>query len=127
MTFLKKKTPKKEKPLIKSEGQLAVDVFHTSTDFCIRAPIAGVMLGDIKVDVENGMLIIKGERKEPDTDNDKNYFYQECHWGPFSRQVILPEDANASKIKASLQKGILLIKVPIKKKKKNRKVNISSK
>lgn len=128
MSFLKKKkAPKKEKVLIKPEGQLAIDVFHTSTEFCIRAPIAGVVLGDIKVDVDNGMLIIKGDRKEPDTEKDKNYFYQECHWGPFSRQVILPEDASASKIKASLQKGILLIRVPIKKKKKKRKVNISSK
>jgi len=119
------KPKKNAQDWLKSEGQLAVDVFHTATEFCIQAPIAGVMPEDIDVDVENEMLIIKGERREPDIGKEKDYFYQECYWGPFSRQIILPEDADSSKIKASLKKGILVIKIPRASKIKKRKVNIS--
>lgn len=98
---------------LQSKGQLAVDVFQTETDFCVRAPIAGVKQEDIDISVENGMLIIKGERKEPSKEGERKYFYQECYWGPFSRQIILPEDVNLQKIKASLKEGVLTVKVPI--------------
>ncbi|MEK7172783.1 MAG: Hsp20/alpha crystallin family protein [Patescibacteria group bacterium] len=97
---------------LKSKGQLAVDVFQTETEFCVQAPIAGVEQGDIDIAIENEMLIIRGERKEPIIGKEKKYFYQECYWGPFSRQIILPEDANHEKIKASLKNGILVVRIP---------------
>ncbi|OIO50158.1 hypothetical protein COZ78_02460 [bacterium (Candidatus Gribaldobacteria) CG_4_8_14_3_um_filter_42_11] len=97
---------------LKSKGQLAVDVFQTENEFCVQAPIAGVEQGDIDIAIENEMLIIRGERREPLAGKEKKYFYQECYWGPFSRQIILPEDANHEKIKASLKSGILVIRIP---------------
>lgn len=129
---LEKKVPQKEKPEInyaekmkkisttangdadwlKSKGQLAVDVYQTDTDFCIQAPIAGVNQENLDIAIENEMLIIKGEREEPNQDKEKKYFYQECYWGPFSREIILPEDIDPEKIKASLKGGILLVTIP---------------
>ncbi|PIU16390.1 hypothetical protein COT20_00410 [bacterium (Candidatus Gribaldobacteria) CG08_land_8_20_14_0_20_39_15] len=99
---------------LKTKGQLAVDVFQVENEFCVQAPIAGIEQSDIDIFVENEMLIIKGERKEPifSSDKEKKYFYQECYWGPFSRQIILPEDVNSEKIKASLKNGILIIRIP---------------
>jgi len=125
----KKKSDKKEKqgrdeaavPVVekssfdwlKSKGQLAVDVFQTENEFCVQAPIAGVEQNDIDITVENEMLIIRGERREPlMTSKEKKYSYQECYWGPFSRQVIIPEDINKEKIKASLKAGILVVRMP---------------
>jgi len=127
-----KKVPQKEKPEIdyeekmkkisttvkgdadwlKSKGQLAVDVYQTDTDFCIQAPIAGVNQENLDIAIENEMLVIKGEREEPKSEEDKKYFYQECYWGPFSREIILPEDIDPEKIKASLKEGILLVTIP---------------
>jgi len=106
----------------KKEGQLAVDVFQTETEFCVQAPIAGVEPSDLEVVIENGMLIIKGERKEPKREEKKEYFYRECYWGPFSREIILPEDLDIQKVKAALKKGVLKVQIPksvpkIKKKK----------
>ena len=97
---------------LKTKGQLAVDVFQTEGEFCVQAPIAGVEQNDIDIAIENEMLIIRGERREPVLDKERKYFYQECYWGPFSRQIILPEDANSEKIKASLKNGILVIRIP---------------
>ena len=122
----KQKSKKTTDDWLKSEGQLTVDVFNTDSEFCIQAPIAGVSVEDLDISVENEMLIIKGERKKPETNKEKNYFYQECYWGPFSRQIILPEDADPNKTRASLQKGVLTIKIPRAIKIRKKKINVIS-
>ncbi|MFH0740147.1 MAG: Hsp20/alpha crystallin family protein [bacterium] len=98
-----------------SKGRLAADIYETETDFCLQIPIAGVSQEDIEIFVENNMLIIRGERNEADQAPDKRYFHQECYWGPFSRNTMLPDDVNTQKILASFKKGILTIKIPRKK------------
>ena len=111
---------------LKAEGQLAVDVYQTETEFCVQAPIAGVEPEDIDISIENEMLIIKGERREPEQNKEKNYFYQECYWGPFSRQIILPEDVDIQRVKATLKKGILTIKIPRVRRVKKKKIVIQT-
>jgi len=97
---------------LKSKGQLAVDVYQTDENFCVQAPIAGVNQSNLDIAIENDLLVIKGERDEPNIDKDKKYICQECYWGPFSREVMLPEGLKADKIKASLKNGILLVTIP---------------
>ena len=124
----KEKTkPNKKQDWLKKEGQLVVDVFYTKSDFCVQAPIAGVEREALDISIDNKMLIIKGERKEPGAIKEKNYSYQECYWGPFSRQILLPEDVDPQRIKASLEKGILLIKIPRIIKVNKKKVNVNVK
>jgi HSP20 family protein len=110
---------------LQAEGELAIDVYQTKSDFIVQAPVAGVKPEELDVYTENGMLVIKGERKNIEEKEEKDYFYQECYWGSFSRKVSLPEDVDSSKIKASLKKGILTIEIPKKKTKKNvKKIDI---
>ena len=106
------KRKEKKNDWLQSKGQLAADIYETDTDFCVRAPIAGVEQSEIEIFIENNMLVIKSERKEPESSKQKKYFYQECYWGSFSRQTILPEDVDTQKIKASFKKGILQISIP---------------
>jgi len=116
---------KKSGDWLESKGQLAADVYETDSDFCIQAPVAGVNQEEIEIFVENNMLVIKGERPEPDAGQNKKYYYKECYWGPFSRQTMLPEDANTQRIAASFKKGVLTIKIP-KKKTEKRKITIET-
>ncbi len=113
---------KKEKGWFKSEGQLAVDVYETDSDFVTSAAIAGISAKDLDILIEKDMLIIKGERPEPQESKEKNYFYQECYWGPFSRKIILPEGIDISRAEASIEKGILIIRMPKILTKKKRKI-----
>ena len=122
----KQKSKKVDEHWLKPEGQLAVDVFNTDIEFCIHAVIAGVSSEELDISIENEMLIIKGVRKKPEINKEKNYFYQECYWGPFSRQIILPEDADPNKTKASLQKGILTIRIPRAIQIRKKKINVIS-
>lgn len=117
------KQPKKKEDWPESKGQLAADIYETENDFCIQAPVAGVNQEEIEIFVENNMLVIRGERMEPETGSNRKYYYKECYWGPFSRQTMLPEDANTQRISASFKKGVLTIKIP-KKKVEKRKITI---
>jgi len=129
-TTQKKKTEvsvqksKKESPdWMETDGQLAIDVYQTKAFFVVQSPVAGIKPEDLNISVENDFLIIKGERERAEEIQEKDYFYQECYWGSFSRKVSLPEDLDSSKIKASLKKGILTVKIP-KITKKSKKIII---
>jgi HSP20 family protein len=106
----------KEKDWFGQDGQLTVDVFQTPGEIYVQSAIAGVGAQDIDISVENDMLIIKGTREKPmdltPKVEGKDYFYQECYWGSFSRQIILPAEVDSSRIEAVMKNGILTIKIP---------------
>lgn len=106
------------------EGKLAIDVYQTDLDIVIQTPIAGVKKGDLDISIENDMVIIRGNREKPSGIEEKNYFYQECYWGPFSRQIILPVEGDPSRIKATMKDGILTLKIPKVERERKRKVEI---
>lgn len=121
-------SPAEEKKNIKDkgeeEGELAVDVFQTDAEIIIQSTIAGVQAENLDVSIQSDTVTIKGKRKREIEAESKNYFYQECYWGPFSRSVILPEEIRADKAEARLENGILTLTLPKAKKVKKTKVKV---
>jgi HSP20 family protein len=139
MSFLDKlKVKVEEKPLMPEEEikeedeagvdkatvsflQLDVDIFQTSTDIVIIAPIPGVEIKDLDITIENenDVVTVQGKREMPKLDfsqdgNEENkYLRQECQWGPFYRQIILPQEVNVSEVEAKFKKGILILRLPL--------------
>jgi len=107
------------------EGQLAVDVFQTDSDLVIQSTIAGVKSEDLDISIQNDMVTIRGERKKEWEVNPQDYFHQECYWGAFSRQIILPEEIDPSKAKAELKNGILTLRLPKLEKTKTTKIRVT--
>jgi HSP20 family molecular chaperone IbpA len=101
-------------PLLTSEkeGKLAIDVYQTDGEIIIQSAVGGVSPENLDVSIENDLVSIRGVRENPIKDQGKNYFRQECHWGSFSREIILPEEADGSKAEASIKNGILVVKIP---------------
>ena len=97
---------------VEEEGQLAVDVYSTETSFVIESAIAGVKGEDIDVSITIDSVAIRGKRSKEDKEVDKEYLYQECFWGRFSRTVILPHEIDADRAVASFKNGILKIILP---------------
>ena len=95
-----------------TEGQLALDIYQTPTEIVIVAPIAGVKLSDIDVSVTEDVLTIKGKRYLEFDIPEEDYFSQECFWGPFSREIILPADVDPNRAEALMKDGILTIRIP---------------
>lgn len=107
-----------------SEGQLTVDVYQTDTEIVIKSTIAGVDANDLDVNITNDMVTIKGKREDCVEKEAKDYYYQECYWGSFSRSIILPVDIEAEKAEAGLKNGILTIRLPKAEKVKTKKIKV---
>lgn len=108
----------------KKEGILTVDLYQTENEFVLIAPLAGVESEDLEVIVDGNVLKIRGERKREDEDVEKEYLIKECYFGPFSRELVLSEEIDAEKIKATLKNGMLKITLPIIKKVRERRIKI---
>jgi len=137
--FFKKTKPQKEENKkteeiknkggwLKSEGKLTVDVFENENELFIQSAVAGIDVDDLEISIENDVLEIKGQRTKPDDGKIKrNYFIQECYWGPFSREIILQKEVDNSRVEASIKNGILTVKMPKIERERKRKIKLKTK
>ncbi len=92
------------------EGQLAIDVHETPARIIVRSAIAGVNAKDIEITLTEDTLTIRGSRhQEFKAARGQRTHIQECHWGTFSRSVILPSHVDPARVEATLKRGILTI------------------
>ncbi|MFA7662417.1 MAG: Hsp20/alpha crystallin family protein [Patescibacteria group bacterium] len=111
-----------------SEGQLGVDVYRDGDNIIVKSAIAGVKQKDLEITISNDTVTIAGSREEKKTKiKEKDYFYQECYWGKFSRSVVLPFDIDEAKSKANLEDGILTVTLPIVMEEQKTKIKIKEK
>lgn len=97
----------------RSVGKVAVDIFEQDDYIIIKAPIAGVRMSDLDIEVNENILTIRGTRKQTDNIPDNQYYLQECFWGPFERRVTLPSAVDPRKVRATFSKdGVLKVLVP---------------
>ncbi len=108
------------------EGELPIDAYETEKGFIIQSTIAGVEAKDLEISVEDDMLTIKGRRERPKNAEKRNYFQQECFWGPFSRKIILPDSVKIIEAKAGVKNGILTLKIPKEKTTTSEKIIVSN-
>ena len=117
-------TPEESQDWFEPEGELAVDVYQVGSEIVIQSTVAGVSPDDLDIAIENDIVTITGERKNPTEGEEKNYFTQECYWGPFSRQVILPEEVDANRAEAEIKDGIFILRIPRVERQKVRKIRV---
>ncbi len=116
-----KKEPKKieEKQPNADYAQLDVDIYETKNEYVIYAPVPGAEVKDLDITIENenDVVTIKGKKQMPLIDDskeeDRKYLRQECSWGSFYRQIILPQEIDVPKIEAKFIKGVLILRLPI--------------
>jgi len=107
-----------------SEGQLTVDVFQTKDDIVVQSTVAGVAPEDLEINITNEAVTISGRREKTEKVEEKDYFYQECFWGRFSRSIILPQEVDPEKSTATIKNGILTIRMPKLDRKKAKKLKV---
>ena len=90
-----------------------MDVYHTGDELVIKVAISGVKREDIDVQFTGGSLRISGERKEECDDCKEGYYLMEIDYGPFFREVPLPQGSQPDKITATYQDGFLFVRVPL--------------
>lgn len=90
----------------------AVDIVDTATAYEITAELPGMDEKNVEVKFANGLLTIKGEKKEEKEENRKNYHLSERHYGVFERSFTVPDHVDASKIEATFKNGVLTVHLP---------------
>ena len=67
---------------------------------------------NVEVSFANGVLTIKGEKREDREEKKKGYFMRESSFGSFERTFQVPDEVDSDKIKASFKKGKLAVSLP---------------
>jgi HSP20 family protein len=96
---------------------LELDVVEHSDCITVEAELPGMDNADLAVTMTNGMLTIKGEKKqnkEDKDDKDDNYYLAERTYGVFERALCLPKTVDYAKIEAKFDNGVLKITAPKK-------------
>lgn len=93
-------------------GQLALDIYQTAADLIVEAPIAGVDPDDLDISIQDDVLTIRGKRMRCDDVAQEDMIYAECHWGEFSRSIVLPMDVVSERVEATMKNGVLTIRMP---------------
>ncbi|MBI4050557.1 MAG: Hsp20/alpha crystallin family protein [Candidatus Doudnabacteria bacterium] len=106
------------------EGQLAVDVFQDKDNVYVKSTIAGVKPEDLDITLSGSEVTINGERKEEEEVKEKDYIYQECYWGAFSRSFTLPVEIDVDKAEADIKEGILTLTLPKASRSRTKKVKV---
>ena len=106
------------------EGQLAIDVYQSGNDIIVEAPVAGVGIDDLDLEISPESVSIRGKREQHSRIEEGDYLYQECYWGKFSRSVILPQEINPDHATATFKNGVLRITLPKVNKQKTKKVKV---
>lgn len=106
------------------EGQLAIDVYQSGNDIIVEAPVAGVGIDDLDLEISPESVAIRGKREQRSKIEEGDYLYQECYWGKFSRSVILPQEINPDHATATFKNGVLRITLPKVNKQKMKKVKV---
>lgn len=107
-----------------SEGSLLVDVYNTDGEIAVRSAVAGISPEDLEINITTESVTVKGRREREEKIEEKDYFYQECFWGTFSRSIILPQEIDPERSTASVKNGILTIRMPKIERLKAKKIKV---
>jgi HSP20 family protein len=92
----------------------SVDIFETENELVLKADVPGVELKDIDIQIENGTLALKGERKFERNENSKGFHRLERSYGSFVRYFTLPDTVDTEHVKAEFSNGVLTVTLPKK-------------
>ena len=103
----------------------AVDILETENELIFKVDAAGVNLKDIDIQLENGTLTLKGERKFEKDDKVKGYHRIERGYGAFARSFTLPDTVNAENVHADYAQGVLTVTLPKQERAKPRAIKVN--
>jgi len=89
-----------------------VDITETENEYLVKADLPGLDKKDIDVTVENGVLTIKGEKKEEHESKKKGMHRSERYFGSFYRAIALPSGIDETKLSAKHKNGVLELTLP---------------
>ncbi len=115
-------TPDDSRKVEGGDWMPVVDIEEADGDFVVKVELPGVEKDDVQVNIENGVLTIKGEKKS--RSEDKKCHRVECVYGSFMRSFTLPQDVDVKKVEAAYKNGILSLTIPKQEQAKPKQIEV---
>jgi HSP20 family protein len=103
----------------------AMDLVESDDHFLLRADLPGMGEDDVKLELEDGVLTVSGERKAEHEERKEGYHRLERAYGSFSRSLTLPEGVDPAAVEASFDRGVLEVRIPKPEQRQPHRVSIS--
>jgi HSP20 family protein len=103
----------------------AMDLVESDGEYVLKADLPGLSEGDVKIEVDDRVLTISGERKSETEDRKEGYYRIERSYGSFARSLTLPEGVDSEAVKANFENGVLEVRIPKPEARKPKKVEIT--
>ena len=110
--------------VVTSQWVPRVDIKEEPNRFVIFADLPGVDPSWIEIDMDKGVLSIKGERKTDAAAEGERWSRNERAHGVFYRRFALPDSANPDGIQATGKHGVLEISIPKRPEASPRRINV---
>lgn len=101
-----------------------VDICEKADSIQFKAELPGIPREDIEIEVSNGVLSIRGEKKTTEEEKGETWHRREFRYGSFVRSFTLPSEMKADEAEASFNEGVLFITIPKEEKALHRKIEI---
>jgi HSP20 family protein len=102
----------------------ALDIVDCGKEVLVRADLPGLEQKDISVELQDGMLTVRGERKNQHEGHDDTYHWTERWEGRFVRTIPVPAGVQADRINADFKNGVLEIHIPKSEETASKKIEI---
>jgi HSP20 family protein len=103
----------------------AVDIYENNDSVVVKAEIPGVEKDQISVEVKDGILSLRGERKFEKEVKEESYHRIERSYGNFQRSFSLPVSVDQEKVTAKFKNGVLEVKLPKKEQAKPKQIKVN--
>jgi HSP20 family protein len=103
-----------------------VEVIQRPGSLLVRADLPGLRAEDISVTVDEGLLVISGERRQENKEERDGLIRSELAYGIFTRAIPLPDGADESRISATFRNGVLEVTVPVAARERGRQVSVQA-
>ena len=90
----------------------AVDFVDNEKAYVVTAELPGIAESDVDVKYADGVLTIRGEKKEEKEEKKKDYYLSERRYGSFQRVFQVPSGVDSDKIEAAFKNGVLTVTLP---------------
>jgi HSP20 family protein len=89
-----------------------VEMFRRDTAIVVRADVPGMSRNDLTIEITDGQLVLRGERKHEKEEKKEGYYRAERTYGTFYRTLPLPDGVKVEEAKAAIKDGVLEVTIP---------------
>lgn len=104
----------------------SVDMVDTDGEYTVTAELPGVKPEDVHVEIDEGVLTLKGEKRDEREEKTRNRRIFEREYGSFERSFTLPRSVDPENVEAEFKNGILTVHLPKREESMGRKIEIQA-